>query len=239
MKLTIIIPVYNEESTVLELFKRVVNAKIKNLEKEIIIIDDGSIDKTKSKIELFKTRKKFTRVKKIFHKNNLGKGASIRDGLKLATGDFVLIQDADLEYDPSYYLKLLNPLLDNTASIVYGTRLTDYPLKFWGREKTVLPVHLIANKFLTMLTNLLYGSNLTDMETCYKLFRRDILDNIDINSNRFEFEPEVTVKVLKSGYKIKEVSIKAYPRTYQEGKKIGWKDGLMAIWILLKYKFVN
>ncbi len=239
MKLSIIIPVFNEEKTVLKILEKVVSVKIKDFDKEIIIVDDGSFDETKSLVESFNVKDRFIEVKRLFHKTNLGKGAAIRHGIELTTGDFIVIQDADLEYDPQDYLRLLEPILKSKIEVVYGTRLKHYPLNMWGEDKTVLPLHLIANRFLTFLTNLLYGSKLTDMETCYKLFKVDVLKDINLQAKGFDFEPEVTAKLLKKGIKIYEVSIKTQPRSYNEGKKIGWKDGLNAIWTLIKYRFID
>ena len=231
--LSIVIPIFNEEKTIRQLLQRVSRVELsQNITKEIIVIDDCSQDKTTQIISVIKDIK----FKYIRHENNLGKGASVRDGVKMAKGKFIIIQDADLEYDPSDYNKLLEPILVKGAGVVYGTRLTDYPLKLWGKEKTVLPLHLLANKFLTFLTNLLYGSHLTDMETCYKMFKKDILKNIFIKSNRFDFEPEITAKILKLKIPILEIPIKVKPRTYKEGKKIGWKDGFSAVWTILKYR---
>lgn len=238
MKLSIIIPVYNEEKTIEQILERVAKVKVPNgIGKEIIVVDDGSTDKTKKVLsESQIPNPKFQILK---HQKNQGKGAAVRSGLKVATGDFVIIQDADLEYNPKDYEKLLAPVIQDNIQVVYGTRLVNYPLKFSGKNKTVMPVHLIANRFLTALTNLLYGSHLTDMETCYKLFNRQVLKNISIKSNRFDFEPEITAKILKQKIPIIEVPIKVKPRTYKEGKKISWIDGLVAIWTLFKYKFTD
>lgn len=235
MKLSIIIPVYNEENSIIEIIKKVCDVKLPSVTKEIIVVDDGSTDNSKFKIQ----KMKINGIKKFCHEKNLGKGAAIRTGLKYATGDYVLIQDADLEYNPEDYNKLLEPILKNGVEVVYGTRLKAYPLKFWGEDKTVLPTHLIANRFLTALTNFLYGAKLTDMETGYKVFRKDVLQKINIKSNKFDFEAEITAKILKMGIKIVEVSIETKPRTYEEGKKIGWVDGLSAIWTLIKYRFTD
>lgn len=236
MKLSIIIPVYNEEQTIVELLSKVIKVKLpKSIKKEIIVVDDGSTDSSKLKIQNLK----LPGIKLISSQGNEGKGAAIKIGLNCATGDLIIIQDGDLEYDPIYYSKLLEPILTKKAKIVYGSRLTNYPLRFWGKNKTVLPMNLIANRVLALLTNLLYGSNITDMETCYKLFTGEILRRISIKSKRFDFEPEITAKLLKKGFKIYEVPVTSTPRTYKEGKKIGWKDGLTAIYTLIKYRLVD
>ena len=240
MKLSIIIPVYNEEQTTKELLGRVIKVRLpKLIKKEIIIIDDGSTDSSSSEIRSATSADEIRNLKIFSHAKNLGKGAAIQTGLSYATGDLIIIQDADLEYDPNDYTRLLEPILNKRAKIVYGSRLITYPLRFWGSNKTVLPMNLIANKILVFLTNLLYGSNLTDMETCYKLFPKDILKRIDIKSRGFDFEPEITAKILKNGLNIYEVPITTIPRTYKEGKKITWKDGFIAIWTLFKYRVVN
>lgn len=236
MKLSVIIPVFNEEKTIKEIIKRVLSVKLpQKIGKEIIVIDDSSTDQTAHNIKEMKN----SDLKYFRNEKNLGKGASVRKGIKEATGDLIIIQDADLEYNPDDYNKLLQPVLGNSSKVVYGTRFINYPFKLWGRGKTILPLHYIGNKFLTFLTNLLYGSELTDMETCYKLFRTDVLKKLDLKSSRFEIEPEMTIKVLKKGIVITEVPISVKPRTHQEGKKISWKDGLRALWVLIKYKFSN
>ncbi len=235
MKLSIIIPVFNEEKTILQILDLVRKVELpKDLKKEIIVVNDASFDST---ADLIKGEKKD--IKYIEHKINQGKGAAVSSGIKESIGEIILIQDADLEYDPKYYPILLAPILNQTCQVVYGTRLKNYPLKIWGRHKTVLPTHLIANKFLTLLTNLLYGSKLTDMETCYKVFKKDILNTIKLKAKRFDFEPEITAKILKLGIKIEEIPIKTTPRDYTEGKKIGFIDGLVAIWTIIKYRFTN
>lgn len=235
MKLSIIIPVYNEERTIKQLLNKVDQVKLpSSIKKEIIVINDGSRDDTDKILSGIKTNK----FKLYKHERNIGKGAAVKTGLEHATGDLIVIQDADLEYDPADYSKLLEPILKNKVSVVYGSRLTNYPLRLWGKDKTILPFHLVVNRGLTGLTNFLYGSNLTDMETCYKLFRKEILQKISLESKRFEFEPEVTVKVLKLKIPIVEVPIKVSPRTYEEGKKIGLIDGFLAVWTLLKYRFI-
>lgn len=234
MKISIIIPAYNEEKTILEIIKRVKKVDFGNKNtKEIVVVDDASSDKT-----LF-LLKKSQGIKVINHKINKGKGAAIRTGLTKVSGDVILIQDADLEYDPNDYMKLLKPIISGRAKVVYGSRLKNYPLHLFGRRKTPLLTHYLGNKFLTLITNLLYGNGVTDMETCYKFFRKEVVKGIKIRANRFDFEPEFTAKILKAGYKIHEIPIKVKPRGYDEGKKISWRDGFMAIWTLIRYRFTD
>lgn len=228
MKLSIIIPVYNERSTIEEVIDRVraINLDTLGLEKEIIIIDDGSTDGTSEILE----RRKSDVTHVHFSRVNFGKGAAIRVGLTYVTGDFMIIQDADLELDPNDYPLLLEPLVRGEAQVVYGSR-------FLKQNPNICRLTRLANKFLTWLTRVLYGCRLTDMETGYKAFRADILKYLKLESLRFEFEPEVTAKVLKAGYSIHEVPISYNPRT--EGKKIGWRDGWAAVKTLLKWRFKN
>lgn len=236
MKLSIIIPVFNEEKTIGEILWRVFKVRLPNgIQKEIIVVNDGSTDNTKQVVEDW--RKKGIRY--IEYPNNQGKGAAIRSGLKVATGDYVIIQDADLEYDPSDYSRLLKPLINKETEVVYGNRFENYPLNLWGKNKTILPTYWIGNMVLALVTNLLYGSNLRDMETCYKLFSKKALDKVTVEAKRFEFEPEITAKILKKGFRIVEVPIKVKPRTHKEGKKISWTDGLLAVWTLLKYRLIK
>jgi len=227
LKLSIIIPVYNEEQTVLKLFKKVNNVVLQNIEKEIIIVDDGSTDSSKKFIEDLK--KQNTHVKIFLSEINLGKGAAIRFGLAKATGDIILIQDADLELNPQEYKKLIAPIISGKAKVVYGSR-------FLKKSPKIPFKTLFANKLLTMLTNLLYGSHLTDMETAYKVFTSDIIKKIRLRCVEFDFEPEVTAKILKMGQKIVEVPISYTPRRIDEGKKISFYDGIEAVSQLVKIR---
>ena len=226
-KITIIIPVYNEIKTLNQILEKVERTDFCGLDKEIILIDDGSTDGTK---ELYSTLS----YKVLYHDVNQGKGAAIRTGLKEATGDIIVIQDADLEYDPIDYKDLIQLILDNKADVAYGTRLNG------GKpSRAFMFHHLLGNKFLTLITNILYNTTLTDMETCYKAFKADFIKDITIKSDRFDFEPEITAKVLKKGARIYELPISYYGREYAEGKKITWKDGFQAIWALIKFRFVD
>lgn len=232
MKLTILIPVFNEQATIEKVIKKINKVKLPNkLEKEIIVINDGSTDQTKNILERFKN------IILLTHKTNQGKGQSIITGLAKMSGDILIIQDGDLEYNPNYYPKLLKPILENKTDIVYGTRLKHFSLKLFGKNKTPLPLHFFGNKLLTKITNLLYGSNLSDMETCYKVFTKKAIKSINLTAKRFDIEPEITSKLLKKKYKIVEVSIKFKPRTYKQGKKILWTDGFIAVWVLIRNKF--
>ena len=230
-KLSIIIPVYNEEKTILEILKKVKNADSLGMKKEIIVVNDCSTDTTKGKLKSVKDRS----IKIIHHSKNMGKGAAIRAGLKNSTGDVILIQDADLEYNPSEYPKLLKPILKNNADVVYGTRLESIRKKI----KSMYKLHFIGNIFLTALTNILYGTKITDMETGYKVFKSSVIKKIRLRADRFDFEPEITAKILKQGCKIHEVPIKFDGRQFSEGKKITWVDGLIAAYSLIKYRFMD
>jgi len=226
MKLSIIIPCYNEKQTILKILKRINNVAIPDIEKEIIIIDDASTDGTR---DLLKRNNK--KYKVIFHKKNQGKGSAIRSGLNEATGSIILIQDADLEYNPEDYAKLIQPILHNEAKVVYGSRERNKE----NKQHSGLQFY-IGGLFLTWLTNFLYGSKLTDEATCYKVFDAKILKEISLKCRRFEFCPEITAKILKQGIKIKEIPISYNPRKKTEGKKIGFLDGLHAIWTLIRYR---
>ena len=225
MKLSIIIPCYNEKSTIREVIDAVLAAPYDD--KEIIVVDDCSKDGTKE-VLLEEIEPLVHQI--LFHKVNQGKGAALRTGIQAATGDIVLIQDADLEYDPQEYPNLVEPILRNKADVVYGSRfMGSQPhrvLYFW---------HSVGNMVLTILSNMFTNLNLTDMETCYKVFRREIIQGISIKENRFGFEPEITAKIAKLECRIFEVGISYYGRTYKEGKKIGWKDGFRAIYCIIKY----
>ncbi|KKQ97371.1 MAG: glycosyl transferase [Candidatus Yanofskybacteria bacterium RIFOXYD1_FULL_42_10] len=234
MKLSIIIPVYNEERTVAEVIKRVKKVKFPaNISREVIVVNDASIDKTG------KILKKIDGIKIYTHGTNQGKGAAVMTGVKYSKGDVVVIQDADLEYDPDDITRLITPILQNKAQAVYGSRLKNYPLRLSGKRKTPLITHYLGNKLLSFITSFLYGNYLSDMETGHKAFKKSIIAGMKIHSKRFDFEPEFTAKVLKMGHKILEIPIKVKPRGYDEGKKITWRDGFRAVWILIKYRFVD
>jgi glycosyltransferase involved in cell wall biosynthesis len=242
MLLSVLIPVYNEEKTIRQILQKISEVKLpKGVKKELVIVNDGSTDKTKRIIQsILKERDKLRDSIIIFHHDlNRGKGAAIRTALSQANGDYLIVQDADLEYDPQDFNRLLEPVFKRRAKVVFGTRLKNYPLKLWGKDKTVLPSHWVANKVLTKLTNILYGATISDMETCYKLFAREVLEQFPLKANKFDFEPEVTAKILKRKIKIHEVEIKTSPRTHKEGKKIKWHDGIAAVWTLVKYRFVS
>jgi len=235
---SIVVPVYNEEATVGRLLAKVVAAKLPaGFKKEIIVVDDGSRDRSRDMI--YDLRIKNRNIKLITHRKNRGKGAALKTGFGKAGGEVIIIQDADLEYNPSDYEKLIKPIMNGGAQVVYGSRLKKLPFVLFGENKTPLPMHYVANKFLSLATNLIYGSNLTDMETCYKVFKKRVLKDFEIKADRFDFEAEFTAKVLKAGYKIVEVPISTRPRGYDEGKKIGFWDGVIALWTIIKYRFVD
>ncbi len=246
MKLSVIMPVYNEVNTLEEIVRRVravdltvdpegrnplINGPI-TLEREIVIVDDGSTDGTRAILNRW--RKANARdIHILYHERNGGKGAALRTGFQHATGDIFVIQDADLEYDPRDYVKLLEPILEGRTAVVYGSR-------FLGGPRSAMSLaHTLGNKGVTWLTNLLYGTVLTDMETCYKCFRRDVIAGMELRSHRFEIEPELTAKILKRGYSIFEVPISYNGREFHEGKKLTWRDGFSAIFTLIRYRLTD
>lgn len=225
MKLSVIMPVYNEKNTIKDIVERVLKVGI---DLELVIVDDCSRDGTRDVLKTISD----PRVKVVYHDVNKGKGSAIKTGIQYVTGDYTIIQDADLEYDPEEYHKLLSPILEGKADIVYGSR-------FAGRTESMSALHLAGNKMLTVITNLLYGTKLTDMETCYKLVKTPLLKSLKLRANRFDFEPEITAKLFKKGVRFVEVPISYVGRAHSEGKKISWKDGFAAVWTLIKYKFTD
>ncbi len=227
MKVSIIIPCFNEVNTIEQILQKVSNVDL-DQDKEIIVVDDFSTDGTRECIMTLTRR--FNNIKAIYHSKNQGKGAALRSGFKSASGDIILIQDADLEYDPNEYKKLLRPIIDKKADIVFGSRFkggeSHRVLFFW---------HSMGNKFLTLLTNVLTNLNLSDMEVCYKVFKKEVLDKIELKENSFGFEPEFTIKVARLKLRIYEVGISYYGRTYSEGKKVNWKDGVRALYVIFRY----
>jgi len=242
MKLSVIVPVYNEMETIAEILRRVravdlsvpvgygpENGSLVNLQREVVVVDDGSSDGTR---EILARWTDDPHVAVIYHEENQGKGAAVRTGLGHASGDVMLIQDADLEYDPRDYRAMLQPILEERSQVVYGSRFRGGPTKamfFW---------HMIGNRFLTLVTNVLYDSILSDMETCYKVFTREVADQLDLKASGWGFDPEITAQILRLGYRIYEVPITYTGREFDEGKKIGWRDGLTVLWTLVKYRFL-
>lgn len=241
MRLSVVVPVYNEMDTIAEILRRVraVNLSVSvgfrsegssavEVEREIVVVDDGSTDGTRA---LLRRLNEDAETMVLYHEQNQGKGAAVRTGLEHASGDIVLIQDADLEYDPRDYPALLQPILENRSEVVYGSRFRGGPTRamfFW---------HMVGNRFLTFVTNVLYDSILSDMETCYKVFTREVAEQLDLQAAGWGFDPEITAQILKLGYRIYEVPITYTGREFEEGKKIGWRDGLTVLWTLLKYRF--
>ena len=229
MKLSIVMPVFNERETLSEILGQVRAVELPGVEKEILVVEDGSTDGSG---EILAEEAQAGDLLVFYHEQNRGKGAAVRTAIEHATGDMIVIQDADLEYDPRDYPKLIQPIMERRVTVVYGSR-------FLGPRKAMMFWHMLGNKLLTLTTNVLYNAILSDMETCYKCFRADVIKDIPLRSRRFDFEPEVTAKVLKRGHRIFEVPISYYGREYYEGKKIGWKDAPIAFWTLVKYRFVD
>jgi len=227
LKLSVIIPCYNERATIEDIVRAV---KATELAYEIIIVDDGSADGTR---EILKQYEGDPLVRVVYHDHNQGKGAAVRTGFSKAAGDVFLIQDADLEYDPRDYPKLLQPIEEGRAKVVYGSRFLG------GPRKTMFFWNMIANRLLTLITNILYNTILSDMETCYKVMRAEVVQGMNLRSHRFDFEPEITSKILKRGFRIYEVPISYNGREWNEGKKIKWTDGPIAAWTLLRYRFTD
>ena len=225
MKLSVVMPVYNEKATLRVVVERVLAVK---LDIELLCVDDGSRDGSREILADLQTR--WPQMRVILQPHNMGKGAALRRGIQEATGDFVIIQDADLEYDPDDYPRMLEPLENGQADVVYGSRFLG-----GGPHRVLYFWHSVGNWILTLLSNMITNLNMTDMETCYKVFRREVIQSIPLEENRFGFEPEVTVKIAKRNLRVYEVGISYWGRTYAEGKKIGWKDGFRALWCLAKY----
>jgi glycosyltransferase involved in cell wall biosynthesis len=226
-KLSIVVPVFNERNTLVEILRRMRAVELPDgVEREIIVVDDGSSDGTRDVLNQLGD----STVRVVMHEVNRGKGAALRTGFAHASGEYVLVQDADLEYDPEDWPRMLNPVLRGKARVVYGSRFT-------GERRNMLLLHWIGNRFLSMTTNVLYNTTLSDMETCYKLIERDLVESMKLHSNRFDIEPEITAKILKRGIRIYEVPISYSGREFDEGKKITWRDGFSALWTLVKYRF--
>lgn len=231
MKLSIIVPVYNEEKTLEKIIAKVQKVKIPKVSKEIIIVNDKSTDNSQKIID--KLKKKHKNIRSFKHEKNQGKGAALRTGFKHASGDVITIQDGDLEYNPEDYKRLIKPILEKKTKVVYGSRMLGKATGF------IITSHWYGNKFLSFVTGLLYGKKVTDMETCYKMMTRDVLRSFNLKSNKFDIEPEITAKILKKKYKIIEIPINYKSRGFEQGKKITWKDGIVAIYTLFKYRFFN
>lgn len=229
MKLSIVIPVYNEKDTIRKVVSRVVKEDV-GIEKEIVLVDDFSVDGTRDVLKELSAEHKDWKV--LYHDKNMGKGAALRTGFAAASGDLILIQDADLEYDPSDYGALLKPILDGHADVVFGSRFAG-----GGAHRVVYYWHSLGNRIITTFCNMMTNINLTDIEVCYKVFKKEVLNSIELTEDRFGIEVEMTSKVARGEWKIYEVPISYYGRSYAEGKKITWKDGFAAIWCIIKYRF--
>ena len=229
MKLSVVMPVYNEQATLRDIVEKVLAVP---LDVELVCVDDGSQDGSRE--ILAELRSRHPQIRVLLQPRNMGKGAALRRGIQESTGDFIVIQDADLEYDPAEYTLLLEPLVQGKADVVYGSRFLGS-----GPHRVLYFWHSVGNSILTLLSNALTNMNMTDMETCYKIFKREIIQSIPIEENRFGFEPEITVKISKRRLRVYEVGISYWGRTYEEGKKIGWKDGFRALWCLLKYALME
>ena len=232
--LSIVIPVYNEKDTLKDIIRSVESVKIPGVKKEIILVDDCSKDGSRNVLKSLDRTGKYT---VLFHKVNQGKGAALRTGFKKARGDIIVVQDADMEYDPADLKKLIQPILQGKFDVVYGSRFLNDKFKPFGKKKTMHPLHFIGNKSLTLITAILFFNKITDMETCYKMFRKEVIKGMKLRARRFDFEPEITAKIIKRGYKIKEMPIHFHPRGFEEGKKITWRDGIMHLFYLLRYRF--
>ncbi len=229
--LSVIVPIYNEEKTLEKIIERVQRVDLGGVSKELIIVDDASRNNTQEIIESLK--REYKNIKSFAHKKNLGKGAAVRTGLKHFSGDIVVIQDGDLEYNPEDFKRLIKPILDRRSKVVYGSRLLGRITGF------NIPLHYYGNKLLSYITKILYNRKITDMETCYKMMTRDVVKGLNLKSNRFDIEPEITAKIIKKGYRIIEIPINYSCRKFEEGKKIIWKDGIIAVYTLFKYRFFN
>lgn len=236
MKLSIIIPAFNEEKTIELLLEKLTRLSLPDITTDIIVVDDGSTDSTYKKALQFSNKKN---VRIFRHKKNAGKGKAIQTGIRQADGDIILIQDADMEYDPKYIPKIVEPIANKKELVVFGSRLNEKPI-FFGKNRTLFLHHYYGNKALSLITSLLYGQKVTDMETGYKAFHKSVLKNVTLKSRTFDVEPEITAKIMKKNIRIHEISIKTIPRGYQEGKKLHTvKDGCKAVWTIFKYRFVE
>jgi len=232
MKLSIIMPVYNESRTLKEILRRIEKVNLGKVKKEVILIDDASTDGSGKIIKRLGSK-----YVKIFQEKNKGKGAALKAGIETATGDFIIFQDADLEYDPNDYEKLLKPILDKKTNITFGSRFINQKFVIFGKNKIAHPTHYIGNKFLTFTFNLLYRTRLTDVEPCYKMFKSKILKNVNVATNGFEYDIELMCKLVKKGHRILQIPIRYRPRNFNQGKKIDWKDGIIAFLTMFKYRF--